>query len=117
VRLHSTCTSLGALAAPFLIAEHPRGLLAGWINVSIERFICDSFGEDKWNQVLAASGEKYPWVSSCPYADAVTYNLVITGAGILGVTVEQALEAYGVYFIRYTNMLVRLRAAGMGHTH
>lgn len=34
-------------------------------------------------------------------------SLVITGARILGVTVGQALEAYGVYFVKYTAMQAR----------
>ena len=34
-------------------------------------------------------------------ATQITYDLVITAAGILGVTVPQALEAYGDYFVKY----------------
>lgn len=37
-------------------------------------------------------------------------SLIITGAKVLGVTVEQALEAYGVYFVRYTAAQVCDRA-------
>ena len=33
--------------------------------------------------------------------------MVGAGAKILGVTVEQALEAYGVYFVQYTASQVR----------
>lgn len=36
-----------------------------------------------------------------------TRSLVITGARILGVTVEQALEAYGVFFVNYVTDQVR----------
>jgi len=76
--------------------------MLGWINQSVEAFITESFGEDKWLRVLEASGVNYPWLSSCVYADQVTYDIVTTGAEILGVTVEQALEAYGVYFVKFT---------------
>ena len=41
-----------------------------------------------------------------------SHSLVITGARILGVTVEQALEAYGVYFVKYTADQVRPQAQG-----
>ncbi len=47
---------------------------AGCINQSVEHFIIDSFGEEKWHQILEKSGVSYPWVSSCPYADKVTYE-------------------------------------------
>ncbi len=40
----------------------------------MEQFIIDSFGEDKWNIILAESGVSYPWISSCAYADKVTYE-------------------------------------------
>ena len=43
------------------------------------------------------------WLSACPYPDSVTYDLVISGASLLGVTPAQALEAYGRYFVSYVN--------------
>ncbi|GLC52309.1 hypothetical protein PLESTB_000607500 [Pleodorina starrii] len=64
-------------------------------------FICDSFGRDAWLKIIKQAHVDCNWVSSCPYPDKVTYDLVITGAGILGVTVPQALEAYGQYFVNY----------------
>jgi hypothetical protein len=81
--------------------------MIGWINLSVKAFITDSFGADAWEKVLAESGEKEHWISSCPYSDAVTYNLVLTGAKILGVTANQALEAYGNYFVKYIKAQVR----------
>lgn len=62
----------------------------------------DTFGSEVWEKILQqADGVKATWVSSCPYPDAETYTLVLTGAKILGVTPAQALEAYGVYFVDY----------------
>ncbi|PNW71315.1 hypothetical protein CHLRE_16g649050v5 [Chlamydomonas reinhardtii] len=75
--------------------------MIGWINLSVEAFICDSFGRDAWLKIIEQAHVDCNWVSSCPYPDKVTYDLVITGAGILGVTVPQALEAYGAYFVNY----------------
>ncbi|GIL96581.1 hypothetical protein Vretimale_2365 [Volvox reticuliferus] len=75
--------------------------MIGWINLSVEAFICDSFGRDAWLKIVEQAHVDSNWVSSCPYPDKVTYDLVITGAGILGVTVPQALEAYGQYFVNY----------------
>lgn len=81
--------------------------MIGWINLSVKAFITDSFGPDAWVKILAESGEKEEWISSCPYSDSVTYNLVLTGAKILGVTPGQALEAYGQYFVKYVKSQVR----------
>jgi len=82
--------------------------MIGWINLSVESFITTTFGADKWAAVVDHLGDKATgkafdtnWVSSCPYPDAVTYDIVIAAAGILGVTVNQALEAYGEYFVKY----------------
>jgi guanylate cyclase soluble subunit beta len=48
--------------------------MIGWINLSIEEFITESFGADKWKEVLEKSKVDSNWVSSCPYADKVTYE-------------------------------------------
>jgi guanylate cyclase soluble subunit beta len=48
--------------------------MLGWINLSIEAFITDTFGRAKWNEVVALSGVHTNWVSSCPYSDKVTYE-------------------------------------------
>jgi len=50
--------------------------MLGWINQSIRAFICDTFGAEQWDQVLAAAGmpNNQDWVSSCPYSDKVTYE-------------------------------------------
>lgn len=48
--------------------------MLGWINLSIEEFIRETFGEEKWQQVLKVSGVHRNWVSSCPYPDKDTYS-------------------------------------------
>eukprot|EP00198_Chlamydomonas_reinhardtii_P011701 XP_001701038.1 guanylate cyclase [Chlamydomonas reinhardtii] len=78
---------------------------ARWINISVESFVREKFGDAVWEQTLSTSGVQAGWVSSCPYPDAATYGLVITASSILGVTPAQALEAYGVYFVEYTARL------------
>ena len=57
-----------------MISRQSSHRMIGWINQSVEAFIKDSFGEDKWLTILAESGVSYPWVSSCPYSDAITYE-------------------------------------------
>lgn len=48
--------------------------MLGWINLSIESFVTDTFGAEAWQQILAASGVHKNWVSSCPYSDKITYE-------------------------------------------
>lgn len=56
--------------------------MLGWINLSIESFIVDTFGADKWDQILKASGVHKNWVSSCPYSDKITYECVGVLVGV-----------------------------------
>jgi len=48
--------------------------MLGWINLSIESFVVDTFGADKWEVILKNSGVHKNWVSSCPYSDKITYE-------------------------------------------
>lgn len=48
--------------------------MLGWINQSIQSFITDTFGEDKWLEVVRQSGVSPNWVSNCPYSDKYTYE-------------------------------------------
>ncbi len=48
--------------------------MLGWINISIEAFIVEAFGRDRWEQVIKAAGVETNWVSTCPYSDKVTYE-------------------------------------------
>ena len=48
--------------------------MLGWINISIEAFITDVFGREKWEQVVKTAAVETNWVSTCPYSDKVTYE-------------------------------------------
>lgn len=48
--------------------------MLGWINISIASFICDTFGVDKWEEVVATAGVSTNWAATCPYSDKVTYE-------------------------------------------
>jgi guanylate cyclase soluble subunit beta len=48
--------------------------MIGWINLSIEHFITESFGLDKWKEVVEKSEIDPNWISSCPYSDKITYE-------------------------------------------
>lgn len=66
--------------------------MIGVLNQCIESFIVDTFGADRWAKILAKSGVQYPWVSTCPYSDKITYTLAITAAEVLGIKLNEALE-------------------------
>ena len=48
--------------------------MIGWINLSIEHFITETFGLEIWKEVIAKSEIDPNWISSCPYSDKVTYE-------------------------------------------
>lgn len=79
--------------------------MLGWINRSVKEFILTSFGAEAWEAILAKYPHDSKWRSQCPYSDSLTVDLVVTAATHLGVPVEQALEAYGVFFFSYVESL------------
>ena len=54
--------------------------------MSVEAFIKDSFGEAIWLKILDRVHTESTWISSKSYPDKITYDLVINGADILGVS-------------------------------
>jgi guanylate cyclase soluble subunit beta len=79
--------------------------MLGWVNRSIKEFVVSTFGVEAWDAIV----EKYPhdsqWRSQCPYSDSLTVELVVTSAAHLGVSPEDALEAYGTFFVSYVESL------------
>mmetsp|Transcript_38872 Transcript_38872/g.115659 ORF Transcript_38872/g.115659 Transcript_38872/m.115659 type:complete len:959 (-) Transcript_38872:492-3368(-) len=75
--------------------------MIGVINTCLEEFVTESFGEETWCSILSESRVEYPWVTTCTYADDDTYTLVTVAAKKLGISLEGALEAYGVFFVGY----------------
>ena len=88
----------------------------GLINNSLKGMITDRFGEEQWQQVLAASGvPEDSFLTMRSYDDSVTYSLAGAASEILGAPVEDCLEMFGEYWVLETagksyNML--LNAAG-----
>ncbi|KAG1669245.1 hypothetical protein FOA52_003282 [Chlamydomonas sp. UWO 241] len=76
--------------------------MIGMINTCLESFVSENFGEDAWQAILAESRvSSYPWVTTDAFEDADTYGLVTVAANTLGIPLEAALEAYGVFFVEY----------------
>ena len=84
--------------------------MIGLINISIQAFVVDTFGDEAWRKVVEGSGvTSTTWISSCPYPDSTTYDIVVTAASLLGISVNQALEAFGLYFVGYLEREVSSR--------
>ena len=47
--------------------------MLGFMNLGIEQFITESFGQETWKEVLLKSQIEANWISSCPYADKFTF--------------------------------------------
>jgi hypothetical protein len=88
----------------------------GLINNSLKSMILDRFGEEQWQQVLAASGvPEDSFLTMRSYDDSITYSLAGAASEVLGAPVEDCLEMFGEYWVLETatnsyNML--LNAAG-----
>ncbi len=49
--------------------------MLGLINLALEFYVVDTFGEDTWAAIKQAAGlQTQAWVSVCPYSDAQTYG-------------------------------------------
>jgi guanylate cyclase soluble subunit beta len=65
--------------------------------------ICEKFGEEKWNQVLLASGvPEDSFLSMRSYDDAITYDLVGAASAVLGAPAEACLEMFGEWWVLET---------------
>lgn len=67
-----------------------------------QAFVRENFGDAAWDAVVekAEIADK-TYISTCPYADADTYGIVVSAAGLVGVSVAQALELFGEFFVKY----------------
>jgi guanylate cyclase soluble subunit beta len=77
----------------------------GWINDCTEKLIVSKFGLETWHEVKKKAGclvEDGGFVRHEYYPDESTVQLVVAASGILGLTVDQVLEAFGTYFMEFT---------------
>lgn len=89
----------------------------GLVNKSIEQLITTNHGVDAWRKVKQTAGIQVDTFGSMePYPDEITYALVQAASKELDIPVDQLLEAFGQYWIRYTGhegygALMRLAAS------
>lgn len=75
----------------------------GLINNSLKGMINEKFGEDKWLEVLSASGvPEDSFLTMRSYDDELTYALAGAASEVLGAPVEACLEMFGEYWVLET---------------
>lgn len=81
----------------------------GWINDCTEKLVISKFGVENWHLIKQQAGctiEDGGFIRHEYYPDDSTVQLVVAASNVLGLTVAQVLEAFGVFFMEFT------RAAG-----
>lgn len=82
----------------------------GLVNLAIQELVCSKFGAEKWHQVCELAGAadaSFHRMQS--YPDALTYKLVGSVSQVCGITTDEALIAFGEFFVLYTGQ------KGYGH--
>ena len=75
----------------------------GLVNKAIEDLVCARFGEQAWEAIKRkADIDIEVIVSMDGYPDDVTYKLVGAASEVLGLSVEELLEAFGEHWVLYT---------------
>lgn len=75
----------------------------GLINNSLKQMIQMQFGEEKWQEVLAASGvPDDSFLSMRRYDDEITYSLAGAASEVLGAPVDTCLEMFGEHWVLET---------------
>jgi len=72
----------------------------GMVNKALEGSIRERWGEDSWERVRRRAGvDVEVFVSNDGYPDEMTYRLVGAASEEFGVTADELLEHFGVYWI------------------
>lgn len=75
----------------------------GIINKSIEELVIEKFGEKKWEEVKKQSGTDIDFfISNEPYDDAITYELAISIAKVMNISLDTVLFTFGEWWILNT---------------
>jgi len=78
-------------------------IMYGLVNKAIEDLICEKFGEDKWDEILADSNIDIDgFISMDKYDDSVTYDLVGSVSKILEISPADVLVTFGHFWTTYT---------------
>lgn len=75
----------------------------GLVNAAMQELVVTKFGKDKWDVIRHRAGitsEKFNRMES--YPDELTYRLVGIACEVLGITPDDALKAFGEFWVLYT---------------
>jgi len=73
----------------------------GMVNEAVRGLVSLNFGEDTWTKIHTKAGVSSSFVALESYDDAVTYNLVGAAVEVLGVSAEDVLKTFGVYWVEH----------------
>lgn len=75
----------------------------GIVNKAIQDLVTTNFGAAEWEAVKEKAGVDVDYfLSNEPYDDAITYQLAGAASEVLGLTVEQVLQAFGEWWVLKT---------------
>ncbi len=75
----------------------------GLVNRALEEMIRTGYGGDAWDAIKARAGVDIDvFIRMEPYPDEVTFRLVGAACEILNITPDDALKAFGEYWVLYT---------------
>jgi hypothetical protein len=73
------------------------------VNAAVQEFVSTNFGAAKWAAIKLEAGVTVDEFSRMqPYPDETTYKLVGAASKVLGVTPEDALRAFGEFWVLFT---------------
>ncbi len=77
----------------------------GIIKNSLKDMVIETFGVEKWNEIIDASGfETDHFMSNEPYPDEDAMKLVVNGVEILDIPLNDLLFSFGKWWILKTTM-------------
>jgi hypothetical protein len=91
--------------------------MKGMIFNLLEEFVCDGWGEDAYEQILARCPvhAKGPHVGPATYPDADLFAIIDKTTEKLGISTDDALQAFGAFAL--PRMLAKFPRFGEGHRH
>jgi len=78
--------------------------MLGWINDCIEKLVIEKFGVEAWHAIKEKAGcsvKDGEFLKLDQYSDTSTIGLVVAASEVSGLSVDQILEVFGVYFVGY----------------
>lgn len=73
------------------------------VNRAVEQMVCDAYGDATWQDIKSRAGvTTISFLSSDPYPDEITYDLVGAASEVLEIPADQILRSFGEYWVLNT---------------